>query len=146
MKIISGGQTGVDRIGLEAARARGFETGGTAPRGYLTEAGPDYSLRSFGLVEDTSASYLPRTLKNVIDSDGTVLFGDMTSTGSHLTVQYCRSNRKPYLVNPTPAALVWFIRYHRIQVLNVAGNRGSKLGLKRRAYIRQVLDTAFACL
>lgn len=60
-KIISGGQTGADRGGLEAARTLGIPTGGTAPRGYLTETGPDESLREFGLTESKSSAYVVRT-------------------------------------------------------------------------------------
>jgi hypothetical protein len=40
MKIISGGQTGVDRGALKAAKAAGLETGGWMPRGWLSEDGP----------------------------------------------------------------------------------------------------------
>ena len=37
MKIISGGQTGVDRLALDVAKSLNIATGGTAPKGYLTE-------------------------------------------------------------------------------------------------------------
>ncbi|HME98544.1 MAG TPA: putative molybdenum carrier protein, partial [Terriglobia bacterium] len=51
-KIISGGQTGADMGGLLAARELGIETGGMAPKGWLTENGPEeVLLRSFGLSE-----------------------------------------------------------------------------------------------
>ena len=42
-KIISGGQTGIDKIGLIAAAENGFDTGGTAPSGFITENGVDYT-------------------------------------------------------------------------------------------------------
>jgi hypothetical protein len=41
MKIISGGQTGVDRLALDVAKSLNIATGGTAPNGYLTENGSD---------------------------------------------------------------------------------------------------------
>ena len=44
-KIISGGQTGADQIGLEVALSLGIPTGGTAPKGFITETGPNYKLR-----------------------------------------------------------------------------------------------------
>ena len=50
-KIISGGQTGADRAGLEVAKRLGYETGGTVPRGYKTSTGPDPTLKEFGVVE-----------------------------------------------------------------------------------------------
>ena len=50
-RVISGGQTGADQTGLHAARACGIPTGGWAPRGWLTEAGPAPWLEEWGLVE-----------------------------------------------------------------------------------------------
>lgn len=38
-KIISGGQTGIDRLGLEVGKELGLETGGTTTPGYYTENG-----------------------------------------------------------------------------------------------------------
>ena len=38
--IISGGQTGADQAGLLAAQALGLQTGGWAPHGWRTDAGP----------------------------------------------------------------------------------------------------------
>ena len=75
-KIISGGQTGADQGGLEAAEKLSLSTGGKMPRGFKTEDGPDPKLASrFGLGELASAEYPPRTRYNVVDSDGTVIFG-----------------------------------------------------------------------
>lgn len=37
MKIISGGQTGIDQMALEQASKIGIMTGGTACKGWLTE-------------------------------------------------------------------------------------------------------------
>jgi hypothetical protein len=80
-KIISGGQTGADRAGLEVGKALGIETGGFCPKGYLTENGPDLSLREFGLIEMKDTDYKKRTIKNVEVSDGTVIFGDTNTAG-----------------------------------------------------------------
>jgi hypothetical protein len=75
MKIISGGQTGVDQGALYGARECGIKTGGTAPRHWITENGSEKELlESFGLIEgeyDTKV-YPKRTMKNVDDSDGTI--------------------------------------------------------------------------
>ena len=43
-RVISGGQTGSDQGRLRAARACSIATGGGAPRGWLTEAGPALRL------------------------------------------------------------------------------------------------------
>ena len=70
-RVISGGQTGVDQLGLIAAKAAGIPTGGTAPKGYLTEIGPDLRLKSeWGLVENAFSSYTVRTKANVQNSNG----------------------------------------------------------------------------
>jgi len=143
MKIISGGQTGVDRIGLETAKCMGLETGGTAPKGFLTELGPDLTLKEFGLVEHRSSSYDPRTIQNVRDSEGTVLFGNTHSTGTANTIKYCIKYHKPYKENPTVDELLEFIRVNKIKVLNVAGNRASKLPKYSTTKIRWVLLCTF---
>jgi len=127
-KIISGGQTGADRGGLLAGELLGIETGGTAPPDFMTEVGPDLSLKKLGLVEGEPDPrvYPKRTRKNVKNSDGTLLIGNTTSPGSKLTLRYCNELDKPRLINPTPSGLKWWIDHHKIEVLNVAGNRESK--------------------
>lgn len=127
-KIISGGQTGADKGGLLAAEALGIETGGTAPPNYQTEAGPDYSLKSLGLVEGESDPriYPKRTRMNVRDSHGTLLMGNMNTPGTKLTLRFCKELGRPYIINPTPSQLKMWIDIFYIEILNVAGNRESK--------------------
>ena len=123
-KIISGGQTGGDLGALVGAQRVGIATGGTAPKGYRTDAGPQAAvLRGFGLVEHVSSAYPPRTEANVKDSDGTVLFGTTNSPGCSLTIELCQRYSKPYLLNPSPARLQQWVTAREIGVLNVAGNR-----------------------
>ncbi len=129
-KIISGGQTGADRAGLDAAKESGIVTGGRCPRLYRTETGSDQSLKQYGLTETASSDYTERTKLNVMDSDGTVIFADVsngkiTSRGSLLTLKTARENDKPCVVNPTGAELIKWIKSNNISVLNVAGNRES---------------------
>lgn len=138
-KVISGGQTGADRIGLEIAKELGIETGGTAPKYFKTENGSDKSLKDFGLVEDDSSDYNPRTEKNIIDSDGTVIFGNTKSAGSKLTIQLLKKHTKKYIENPTIEKLKEFIIENNIEVLNVAGNRASKLDLAQMNTIKITL-------
>ncbi len=128
-KIISGGQTGADRGGLLAGNFLKIETGGTAPPNFTTERGPDLTLRdTFGLVEGDydPKMYPKRTRKNVKDSGGTLLMGDVDSPGSKLTLRYCNELDKPCIINPTPSGLKLWLDKHKIEVLNVAGNRESK--------------------
>jgi len=79
-RIISGGQTGIDQLGLEVARSFSISTGGLAPKGYLTETGPAEWLRDYGLTEHTSSKYPPRTRANIQQSDGTIRWYE-TDTG-----------------------------------------------------------------
>lgn len=144
MKVISGGQKGVDRIGLEAARSSGIETGGWAPYNFQTEDGPDLTLRDFGLRQlGGTRGYAARTEQNVIDGDGTVLFGDMSSSGSKMTIGFCKKHSKPYIINPTAASLRDWLFANNIQTLNVAGNRASKLTKAQMTAYWNTLKLAF---
>jgi len=125
LKIISGGQTGADRAGLDAAKSLGLETGGYAPRGFKTEKGPDPSLKDFGLTEHVSSNYNDRTMQNILESDATIIFGDVTSTGSKNTLRFAKDTKKPVLVNPTASELKAFLSTNNISTLNIAGNRAS---------------------
>lgn len=126
-RIVSGGQTGADQGGLEAGRALGLETGGTAPKGWLTEDGPQPELlRSFGLRECTQLGYPARTRRNILTSDATVVFGNVGESGSRLTCDLCRKLGKFWAVNPNTANLLELLEQHDVKVLNVAGNRESK--------------------
>jgi hypothetical protein len=132
-KIVSGGQTGVDRAALDAAIALGIPHGGWLPRGRRAEDGP--LPDTYQLKEMESATYKDRTLQNVLDSDGTLIIarGPLTG-GSIITVKAARAIDKPCLhinLKNTPAFLAtsriveWLMEYH-IKILNVAGPRASK--------------------
>ena len=100
-KIISGGQTGADRGGLEAAEALGIETGGTVPLGFWTtdgkcpELGTRFKLKELSLERNTkipiSAMYIERSKKNVDEGDATVAFRLHSSIGTDKTIGYCLS-------------------------------------------------------
>lgn len=134
LKIISGGQTGVDRGALDAALAAGAPCGGWCPKGRLAEDGTIDA--SYPLQEATSDDYRVRTLKNVIDADGTVViyFGKLEG-GSLVAVEYCRQHGKPHLLINTDfvkaekaaAQIKKFVLDKKIKVLNVAGPRASKV-------------------
>lgn len=130
MRIISGGQTGVDRAALDAARALGMPCGGFCPRGRRAEDGriPEH----YPLTELASREYAARTRANVEAADATlVLVRDELSGGTKLTVQWCRELDKPvFVVRPheegaLEAALQW-LSTTQPAVLNVAGPRASQ--------------------
>jgi hypothetical protein len=143
-KIISGGQTGIDRMGLEVGKELGFQTGGVAPKGYRTEKGLDPSLKDYGLTEHSSSQYDFRTAENIKNSDGTVLFGNAESSGSRLTINLAKNNKKPIIVNPTAQQLRNFMNTNSIQVLNVAGNRASGLTNAQISDYRSILKEALS--
>ena len=68
-RIISGGQTGVDRGALDAALKASISCGGWGPKGRKAEDGP--IPERYPLQELPGADYLHRTRRNVVDSDGT---------------------------------------------------------------------------
>ena len=66
-KIISGGQTGADRGGLDAAIELEIPYGGWCPKGRLSEDG--VIPNKYKLNEMPSKDYLKRTEQNVIDAE-----------------------------------------------------------------------------
>jgi len=138
LKIISGGQTGVDRAGLDVALELGLPCGGWCPKGRLSESGSIPSR--YPLREMPSPKYPPRTEKNVRESDGTLIltWGPVTG-GTALTVKLARKRQKPFLVvdlsrRPDPQDVRDWLRIHEIMTLNVAGPRESKHpGIHKRA-------------
>lgn len=132
--IISGGQTGIDQCALRAARVLGLSTGGTAPLGYRTLDGlAPWLGADFGLVESFSPEYGPRTLRNVFFSDATVrIAADFYSPGEIKTATAIKKYKKPFFdlsvekIKNFPLSarseLVLFLRDHRVEVLNIAGN------------------------
>ena len=92
-KIISGGQTGGDFGGLLAGKELGLLTGGTAPKGYLTDAGPNLKLKDYGLEEGEydPKTYPKRTMKNVDAADLTIAFRFGGSAGTDKTIGYANT-------------------------------------------------------
>ena len=129
-KIVSGGQTGVDRAALDAALALAIPCGGWCPKGRLAEDGP--IADRYPLQETTTIDYAVRTEWNVRDSDATLIInrGELEG-GTRLTVELARRHQRPCLVvDPDrPSAIedinTW-LDDHDIRVLNVAGPRASK--------------------
>jgi Circularly permutated YpsA SLOG family len=129
-RIVSGGQTGVDRGALDAALVSGFECGGWAPGDRTAEDGiiPDW----YPLTILPNGNYRQRTRLNVVDSDGTaILYEGCLSGGTRLTRDLCELLNRPCILisareTPDPiaaAALVKFIHDNSIETLNVAGPR-----------------------
>lgn len=128
IKIISGGQTGVDQGALEAAKALGIPTCGFIPAGYKTETGPNLGLAKYHLICTVDSTYLPRTTKNVQLADATFWLGTNDSAGFHATKRECKAANKPFLdiTYWSPEIMRKFVREHQdLSRLNFAGNRES---------------------
>ncbi|MCP4474511.1 MAG: molybdenum cofactor carrier [Gammaproteobacteria bacterium] len=129
-RIVSGGQSGVDRAALDIAMAMGIAVGGWCPQGRLAEDG--VIAERYPLIEAKSAEPAVRTKLNVRDSDGTlVLYEQTLSGGTKLTVDYAKEMMRPLLVIALDQAaeaktVVTWLQRQQIHVLNVAGPRASQ--------------------
>lgn len=129
-KIVSGGQTGVDRTALDVARELGLPHSGWCPKGRLAEDGiiPKY----YSLTETFSTDYPLRTEWNVRDSDGTLVLTKGTPpNGTAYTIEVAARLKKPCLIldlldQPAPSVVREWVMTHKIRILNVAGPRESK--------------------
>jgi hypothetical protein len=148
-RIVSGGQTGVDRAALDVALALGIPCGGWCPRGRRAEDGriPD----RYPLTETPTESYPERTEANVRDSDGTLILTEGSPEGgTALTKELAGRLHKPCLVvdltdRPSAGTVQGWLQAHRIRVLNVAGPREEEhSGIYTRAagFLRQVLGVS----
>ena len=145
-KIISGGQTGVDRAALDSAIALDIPHGGWCPAGRRAEDGTIPAR--YHLVETDAPEYVDRTRKNVEDSDGTLILNSkQLEGGTAATLAFARSLNKPVMVidlddPPETDAIRNWLAANRIKHCNVAGPRESKRpGIYRQtcSYLRIVL-------
>jgi hypothetical protein len=133
-RIISGGQTGSDRAGLDVAMERGIDHGGWCPAGRKASDGE--IPERYRLQETEEATYPPRTERNVKEADATVIFfrGPKMSAGCALTKRLCEKHEKPYVLvdiainNERDSACIvrHLIGEHGVSTLNVAGSRENK--------------------
>ena len=133
MKLISGGQTGVDRAALEVALKHGIECGGWCPAGRLDEFGriPD----QYPVQELAVGGFAERTLQNVKDSDGTlIIYPGKLGGGTEQTIRFCIELQRPHeLIDASKFSaqdaaklIADFVGKHKIDNLNVAGPRQSE--------------------
>jgi hypothetical protein len=145
-KIISGGQTGVDRGALDAAIELGLLHGGWCPLGRLAEDG--FIPARYALRQTEVPQYSVRTERNLLEADGTlILYRRELTGGTDLTDSLCRRYRRPvFRVNLERsidlAALRRWLDEAKIETLNVAGPRESTapgIAAEARALLLELL-------
>lgn len=148
LKIVSGGQTGVDRAALDVAMELGLSVGGWCPKGRLAEDGS--VPEKYPLTETPAEYYEQRTEWNARDSDATLIlnFGPILTGGTAYTRKVAERYLKPVLVvdladaKPAAAKVRAWLRERQVRALNVAGPRESKnSGVYREA--KRFLETLF---
>jgi hypothetical protein len=148
LRIVSGGQTGVDRAALEWALANGISHGGWCPQGRKAEDGT--IPEEFELLETNSENYAIRTRRNIQDAAGTVIFSRhlLLTGGTKLTADIASELSKPLLrlipsigIEAAAARLRAYVQEHDVRVLNVAGPRASEeTGME--TFVKAVLSQA----
>ncbi|HEX6987506.1 MAG TPA: putative molybdenum carrier protein [Planctomycetaceae bacterium] len=128
-KVVSGGQTGVDRAALDVATELGIECGGWCPAGRGAEDGRIDDR--YPLTETPTSDTSERTAWNVRDSDGTLILARRPLVGGTAETERLAARLgKPVLVvdpgdtSRIPAVAEW-LAGRTISVLNVAGPRES---------------------
>ncbi len=129
-RIVSGGQSGVDRAALQTGRDLGIPVGGWCPAGGWAEDVPDVRALFPELREPDSTDPAERTILNVRDSDATLVLvrGGVVSPGTGLTLKVAVRSGKPHLladVHHPQVVATWLANLDE-PVLNVAGPRESQ--------------------
>lgn len=134
-QIISGGQTGVDRGALLAARELGISIGGWCPPNREAEDGKipmEFDLKESPYERSSAASHVARSLRtewNVRDADVTLILmphRQCLDSGTQWTIDCCAAMNKVYLICDPYAKeskhdIQNWLKKHRPFILNVAG-------------------------
>lgn len=146
IKIVSGGQSGVDRAALDVALELGIPCGGWCPAGRAAEDGPldaRYPLR-----ETRSEDPAERTARNVEEADGLLVLtrGEPRGGTARAMELATRANKPVFVVDvdhpPRPEAVRAWVQAYGMRTVNVAGPRESEspgIGGAAAAWLREWL-------
>jgi hypothetical protein len=160
MKIISGGQTGVDRAALDLAIERGMEWGGWCPKGGWAEdlTEPPGLLAKYPHLKETPLpNPLQRTEWNVRDSDAALIIIDgqglSVSIGTQRAHRWALQHGKPELIveagdaKAQVHAAAWLLaqrrRFGAHIIVSIGGPRESEapgIYTKAKLLIAAILD------
>lgn len=149
--LLSGGQTGIDEIIGGVGKSFGVPTYYVFPRSFMREDGVEAGMRMLRegfprCFELSSESYKTRTWATAWLGDATLLFDFCDSSGSIECRTAC-SHLNRLLVEDAldrkPRELAEFLVDRGVRVINVAGNRGSRLSPENRTRVEVYLN-AFA--
>ena len=152
-KIVSGGQTGVDRAALDVAIELGLEYGGWCPKGGLAEdfPRPPGLLSHYPQLQATPLENPEqRTEWNVRDSDASLILtqGSARSNGMQYTVAKAKEHARRHLLldlqypDRQRKAMTWLAGLAALHVLNIAGpgeSEASGIYEEARIFSKQVL-------
>ncbi|WP_421918502.1 putative molybdenum carrier protein [Marinifilum sp.] len=156
-QIISGGQTGVDRGALQAARRLGIAIGGWCPPNREAEDGIiplEFDLNESPYERSNTATHVPRSLRtewNVRDSDATLILMPHThllDPGTKWTIDCCLAINKAYLIcdpyeKESKQTIQKWLDEHKPLILNLAGPSESNLPGIQDA-VKVLLQTVFS--
>lgn len=149
-KIISGGQTGVDRAALDVAILLDIPYAGWCPKGRLDESGEMPS--QYSLKETDSSDFSERTKLNIRDSDATLIIVPRwpvnVNDGTLLTLDEVKNKKKPYLVvdlskEEKVSDILKWAQNNNVKTLNVAGPRESSFpGIYQKSFtvLKEILQ------
>ena len=138
-KIISGGQTGVDRAALDVALTLAIPHGGWCAAGRQADDGPIPA--KYQLVETAHLDHTVRSEFNIKGSDGTLMIyrGELHG-GTAYAVELAKHLDRPVLTlnleqTPSVASIIDWIKNHNIKTLHIGGQREiNNPGIYAQAY------------
>ena len=149
-EVWSGGQTGADEAGLEAARLNGIKTNGWAPKDFRTQRGNNPNLKTiYGLKESEAVNYAKRTELNVRCTEGTIrLASNINSSGELCTLKAIKKHKRPYFDVHLPEydikEIIDWIVSNNISRLNIAGNSDKGKDTYHYDVVLKILTEVFA--